>query len=843
MKIREYALRILLAVLIPAALAACTDDIIEDKGNGDGPDDVLRVGASVYPADNTRSYIEEGTVTEGTYYLLYRQPGTSASTTYYNNALVEFGDAEGPSTGFAYFMDGDTRKDLKWRHVYGEGSSQTFYLSNIPTDIYTTSSLSTWNHFRFNVAGKNPYVAGLLDVENGTNDIVFGSKSAGSSVGKIEFDLNHVLSLLKVNLEVYSASDGFLVDLSNAKVTISNVATTVGSFQLNDPTNFKYNTSATASVTTGTYMNIVPEFTLIEPGDGEDGYSWDSVEDGVPGEGYEDYRMKVYTTKRIVMPPQSLPPHTGTARPKLSVTVPKADVMGSEGVDGYVTYSGYIPDVMFAADAAGNITNPSPETISFKSGYQLNITASINSPETDLTFAPVKVEAWIGKTSASMNVHQAGIYNARDFRALYTFFRNGDIDELERYGYMMPDGSFAFQFWANVTLDEQEVTDCMKYIGGLLNEEVDFSFIFNGYAVSLANADGEITRVLKDGKGQEDLYNIVSGQNRQEYLGIYSEEDFSTLFDLCLESDPSIEEMCRYGYINNTDNTFVFDIRENINLDIEKYFMKLPAKIDGYDIAYDIEDGYMVKVYLPGEDGTHYIECRGDDYIDKLSIITEYTSTPGFSTPENFQFLVECYNNYYRYYNPIFGLYAVLSKDGAWTLYVNSTDLELDGNVAFLSMIPNGDDKPNYGMNYRDTNAAITIANEWMSVWDRRGPSYWQAMFSGSGKTSNLTNTMSLYTSKNLNDLWGSAYFKDGVWYVRFTSTLVTATYDNVFGKMIPDPANGKYDYVFIFSGDFTLTGVPVSEGSTETQDLLLSGEDGAETLKQVASGTYWNKR
>ena len=843
--------KLLIAILLVVGVS-CTDDKFP-VNTETSPDDNIKVGATIIANENTRGYVAEGDISEGTYYLLYRRPNTGTSS-YYNNALVDFGANEGPTTGFAYYFDeNENRKDLKWRSVYGEGSSsQNFYLSNINPDSYTIYSDGHWNHFRFYKRDTPyPYVTGPLDKVNGSNDMLFGTASARSTTGRIDFTLNHILSLLKVNVEVYGAkSDNHLVSLENAEVTISNLCTTVGAFQLTDPTNFRYSTSTSTTANTGygTYFNT-QTITLIEPGSTE--ICWESIEDGTVREEFNDYAKKIYTTKEFVMPPQTIPPTTNVGRPLLSVKVPKRDMTGSPNdMEGYVTYSGYIPDVMFNSDSYGNIINPTPETISLKSGYQLNITATINSPETDLTFAPVKIEAWVSKGTHTITTKQAGIYSADDFDNAIKAFQEGRLYDLERYGYIMEDGTYYLQFWGSVNLDKDKIQNSMKFINGEENESIEFAFAFNGYTITVTDSNGD-SEELSGAVGQQTLYKLVSGKEVVEYIGINSSEQFMTLFNMCKEdSDAEISQLTQYGYFNNLDNTFVFDIKDNITLKIEDILWQIPTTAYGYNIVFSIKDGKEVKVLLP--DTEVYIPCKNSDAIDRIAKMSQIRPTSavegasGFDNNDELLFLIECYNNYYKYYNNIlqpFGAKATNSSN--WTFYMGFvTDLPLKGEDIALKMIPD-DEKPSYSIGTRYSNVWLTISSPWMStVSARTGTGLVKAFLAGSSTTSSLSSTATYYYNNNFSYLWSSCgYFKDYKWYFPFATSCKTVAYSSIWNRMIPDPDSMKYDYEFSWSGDFTVTEVPVAEDSSETETLTLSGEDGAAILKSLANGTYWENK
>ena len=245
--------RLLTAALLLLGVSCVKDEPITD-GEGMMDDDRVSIVASISANDQTRSddglYIDDGVVDRGTFYLFYNTPYSSSENYYHKIAMVDFGNPEGPNTGYAYVFkeDGVTRKDLKWNDIYNKGTSSLYYyLTNVPPESYTVRNYSynsTYdiyyysNYFRFiQTNGKNPYVAGPLDEIDGTNDLLSGylykSVSSTSTDRKLQFNLNHALSLLKIVIEVYPAEvEGFTLDLTNASIRLTNVAQTVGSYSL-----------------------------------------------------------------------------------------------------------------------------------------------------------------------------------------------------------------------------------------------------------------------------------------------------------------------------------------------------------------------------------------------------------------------------------------------------------------------------------------------------------------------------------------------------------------------------------------------------------------------------------
>lgn len=852
----------LLIAALPWMSLSCAKEPVEAAG---GTEYAVAIGATVSPDRQSRVYVEEGPIVQGTYYLYYRPTGSS----YYLTALVDFGDPEGPATGFAYTLDGDTRKDLKWKHVYDSGkSSQSYYLCNVDPNLYTIQQASSWQLFRFNRTDvDNPFVIGPLDEEEGTNDILSGSLSSVSSMTgkKLEFTLNHALSLLQVNIDVYPAGEDY-VDLSRAEVTISNLCTTLGAFSLTAPTAFVYNAStAPQSTSNGTYRELSDSpIALVDPEDGEKN-CWQ--EDGIfDPEDAGDAKMR-YRTKRFVIPPQPIPPTSGAGRPMLTVKVPKRDALGGQsGGDGeFVTYAGYIPEIMFN-------DNGIPEDIAFKSGYQLTITASIDSPNPELMFAPVRVERWVNKGSHTFKIKQAGIYDADDFNnlmKLYGRLQSSELTDaqieiclaqLEKYGYRA-DNYFVFQFWANMSfdLDEMDIERSMQVTGNA----PQFAFMFNGYTVTLKSS-GADDRRLRGAAGQMELYGMVTGEP-SAFTGITSREEMVALIKKLNGEEPAtLGEMMRYGVLNNFDDTIEFAIMGSFDVDIEEIFRSVPQQFQGYDISFRVYDGAQVRVLFPSDDDV--MECGPAGYCP-LSTLMPKRSASGIYSPDEFYLLTECYNRWYPLYNDILLCFGYLSGS-TWTFSFRN-NMVLDGRRTYLSMIPDtANGRPNYGISIigaTDKEKAISIEHDLVPAATSSGTELY-SMLSGQGKTSTQAAFSTLVTNYNSNSnnrvnyqgLWSNGYFdvESRKWTFRLAYKGTNATngqyiaYSSLFGKMIPSEVAGKYDYEFDLGDTYVIVRtVPNDDGlDTSTDNYRYFYQDGsdkaypntADDLKRMALGTYW---
>ena len=239
------------SVLSVVCFACAQEDISLPNQPDDNDQDAIRVKATLKPSDHTRTYYgskEEAYVTEGTFYITYPRntvPEETMSYTKYDMGTVVFGHPEDPETGYAYFEKDGKMKDLKWRNIKGEGaSSVNLFIHNIKPENYsitnTGSDYNTQYRQKYTFKSGHPYVASPLDTIDGSNDLIIcGGSSITSSGGlsaksttDLTFNLYHRMAMLKLNFEVYPSEDQGLVDLSRAKVYITNLYTTLSTINL-----------------------------------------------------------------------------------------------------------------------------------------------------------------------------------------------------------------------------------------------------------------------------------------------------------------------------------------------------------------------------------------------------------------------------------------------------------------------------------------------------------------------------------------------------------------------------------------------------------------------------------
>lgn len=855
----RYKFRLRGALLSSALLLLCASCQDDDFGMGANDDtDQIKVSANVVASSNTRGsipYVEEGPVNvKGTLLLNYRAVGTSSGI--YKNALADFGDAEGSDVGFAYFMAGDTRKDLKWRHIYGEGTSeQKFYLSNLDTNIYTlTSGYETYEVLKFdkkvNGISNNPYVAGPLDTRLGTNDLLFGSTSTKRATGKIDFDLKHALSLFKINVEVYGAdTDNFTLNLDNAEVTITNLAQTLRSFKRTAPESFAYISSGStvsSNASAGNYSDV-KDMKMVDPAD--QSRKWGGKKSGLPVTGYADITKTVYSTQRFVFPPQSIPPSSSFTTPLLTIKVPKKDVTGNEKDEGFVSYSGYLPNVMFDADADGNVLNSNAQTIALKPGHQLNITAMINTPGTELTFAPAKIEAWVSKDVWSLTVRQGGIFSAEEFDAFVAdyneAYRTGKTWKLEKYGYEVGDGTYVFQFWNNVKLDLDKITNCLKQTGA---QTPPFTFMLNGYTLT-TQKNGQDVEDLQGGQGASKLYNIVTGKASGSY-GIRNATDMKAFMKL-VDNDmfPELTSLNRYVSMDGFENKCKIDITGSFEINIQDIFMKLYSQLWGYEVEMNILEGNQVTVNI----GSNKVVCKSDDEFNRLLKMCSI-QTVGIYSAGDFYFLVDCYNKYYKAYPDILKLYGTQSTtDQSWTFYIRNA-MTVEGAKVFNSMTPDAaNSKPAYKYS---GSSVITYEHDQIPCSGSSTTTHYK-ITSGTGagtSSSSMSTIVGYYNNESYNNtnyfnFWDYGKFVNGKWIFSLHANTQSIAYSSLFGQMVRNDEDGKYDYQFdLGTYSFSVTAMPKTATSTTTEtryfhqnnDPSYTYPNSAADLKKVANGTYW---
>lgn len=463
----------ILSGIIPAAVAASVMMSCSAKDDAAVPDAdggaAITVSAQVAREISSRAYQERGAVSDGVYYLTYNTTVGSERAV----ATVDFQKPEAPGMGIVTAPDGN---ELKWDMV-GAGANPTFYLDNVPL------SLDANSNDKLNVTfpdDTNPFRAGLFDDRDGSNDLLWGSQQATRNDKRIDFDLHHNMSRVKVvvTTDEEFAEDSEL-DLTDAMVEITSLVHTPVSYSRIDGT--------LSLPEDPDYEPLV----MVKSGDAE--LSWKTVETDDNNEA-----LKVYTTKDFVLPPQRL--LDNEARPRLRIELPNGRV-----------YSGILPHAMevdYYPDDDDNVLYPA--TLSFLKEHILTIRTKITADPPQLEFMPVTVVEWVDKGSFTLAGNQAGIYTYADFMNLVANYETYNEFQLSRYGYVDGGtGKWRFNFWHSVSLIKSEIEGRMEVKG----DKKDYEFVFNNYTNEIADSPTSDPKILADEEGEQLLYDIVSGKS------------------------------------------------------------------------------------------------------------------------------------------------------------------------------------------------------------------------------------------------------------------------------------------------------------------------------------------
>lgn len=439
-------------------MASCaTDSSILDETVSSKEE--LSVAAAIAPSRNTRGYIDSGTVTEGSYNLSF-----PVSDNNYQLLTVNFGvDGVDPKIGFV--DTGNPDKKFQWNMIYGR--TPVFYLDNVtpPTPSSNPFVVTFTDSY-------NPFKAGLFDMDEGSNDLLWGDKEVNSqSTNTINFDLHHNMARLRVQVTADKTNEitpGDL-DLTNAKVSISSLNQTPISFNRLDGTLTLPPPEETSAYTT---LFLV-----------DDNIEWYSAEDD-----QTNPNITVYKTQDFVLPPQNL--LDDEDRPRLTIEI------------GDRVYSGVIPHAMLIADSSHPDELSYPVTLSFLKEYILVIRTVVTEDPPQLSFMPVYVVEWVDKGNYEIEAHQSGIYTEGEFYSLIKYYQSNNEYQLERYGKIVDD-AWRFDIFRSLSLDYDKIAGTMKAD----NFQKPFSFRQNNYTI-LVTKDDMIQSI-----SAEQLYNLVTGKS------------------------------------------------------------------------------------------------------------------------------------------------------------------------------------------------------------------------------------------------------------------------------------------------------------------------------------------
>lgn len=467
----KYIILWVTALLAVGVTACSSEDVVDEEVVLGNP---LRIDARIARNTKTRAYQDTGRVVEGQYSLSYPN-----SQLQYTVANVDFDKESAESPGIGIVSTG-AGTELKWSEI--GGSPVTFYLDNVDPSMDQNGSRGPEVTFK---PAENPFVAGVFDNREGTNDLLWGDKLVARDTKSISFDLHHNMSRVKVLVKVAHEKNSVEdIDLSEAKVEITNLF----------PKTLSYD-RLTGNLALDTISGL--ETVLIVEQERE-GYQWTDI--SVTHE--ENADTTSYLSPDIVLPPQAL--LENEERPQLVITLK----------DGQV-YSGILPHAMLIPSSTdGSLSYP--VTLAFLKEHILTIRTVITEQPPELAFMPVYVVGWVDKGEFTEEAHQSGIYTASEFYKLIDYYKKDNQYQLVRYGYktVLQEGAkpiWHFDFWSSVVLDYGKIYDTMApgSVDASKGLPYNFEFSYNNYTVYVRNGDGEVN--IKP-VSETQLYNICTGK-------------------------------------------------------------------------------------------------------------------------------------------------------------------------------------------------------------------------------------------------------------------------------------------------------------------------------------------
>lgn len=461
----ETAAAVLLAAL---ALNSCTNGGLTPPETDSA--EPVRISAEVSGELYSRAgYQDQGLVTDGEYYLAYPL-NVSGDNLSWTVAVADFGK-DGNGLGIVTTPQGN---ELKWSDV-GGGSVPTFSLDNVPPGLDRNNNTDPTTVV---FGDENPFVAAPFDDKYGSNDLLWGNKQVNRDTRRIDFDLHHYMSRVRlvITADETNSQEGAL-DLNGATVSISSLVLTPVSFNRLDG-------SLSLGDDPGRYKTL--EFV-------NDEINWDP-EKTKPDK--DNDKKIIYTTRDFVLPPQGL--LDDDQRPRLTIRLQN----GKE-------YSGILPHAMEVYSSQTGDSNAAgyPVALAFLKEHVLTISTLITEEPPYLVFMPVTVMEWVDKGKFLLEGHQAGIYKEAEFYDMIEQYQQNNDFQLARYGYQATrekdddtdETIWVFNIWHSLVLDEDKIKGSMVRDKG----QDDFEFDFNRYSVS-----------LEDGKplGTGELKTLVTSQ-------------------------------------------------------------------------------------------------------------------------------------------------------------------------------------------------------------------------------------------------------------------------------------------------------------------------------------------
>ena len=889
-------------------LASCAVDEMDDRPEREEmTSDDIRIGAAVKANIATRGYKPSGTVDSGEYILTYpfTQRIVSGDTTYtYQLADVRFGERGIEDIGFVTSekKNGGERVNLKWSDVSlrkspggNKPQSAIFYMDNVPVSLHDTTA-TPYKDYRgqyvmFPTEGPIPFEAGRFDDVEGTNDLLWGTASAPKNAKRVDFELHHNMARVKVIIDVKPREENpnIMVDLTKvAKLEITNLVLRPESFDrttgnlllpvVSDPQPLKLVDIDNRGQVNSEDLPWVPT---------KDNQPYETITES---QGDKTYSFHRYTAADFVLPPQELV--NDSNRPTLKLTIP-AKYLGvlDQGVDkdDPVTFEASLPQNMYVpAEGDGSQNSRPPMPLSFMKEHVLTIRATVGPPDMQLEFAPVYVEDWVGVGDQNITGQQAGIYNNTDFYNFLDYYQAGNTVLLEKYGYKNGTDDeghdkWVIMFWSrtinlpmidNNETGEKGIVDYLK--GCEYLKKIPFTFSFNNYVIK---TDDATYAELSGASGQIRLYNWLTGETLP-YPGISTAEEFKGMIEAYNMNSKSA--MQNYGAYDNTDEQWVFELREDVS--------------DVIELSYD-EIHNAMKFFTGG--GNFTINFRGkkvkvtnlpvDSPYSQSSIVLEgsegelilhaiLADPAGIYSPEDVQILIKAYNTIkgpgtgnddgddvgdgepgleptdYQYLGWLLENYGTESG-GSWTFKFIKA-MELNGPDIYGTMVPDaGSGLPKY--DFRAVNAegkddnsmTIRVSDTGTYAYNYRNKTeyiakiqyyafdtYLKSLFSEGG---------SITTAANLKtDFWTNAnngnpilrrhygwYDRDAQKWMYPVDADITVAYNDINGKLTSAELTEM-----LIRGDHkvTVTGLPAG-----APDLICRGKQGAEILLRILYGTY----
>ena len=659
----------------------------------------IKVGANINQVQGTRAYFDTGNVSSGpvragkftlaypyTYNWINDAEGYGKKYYfYYHYGEVNFGFAGQEETGFVNIGTATAPKELIWSPSNSSANEGIIYYPNVNTLSplyldnfpYLTTTDAEKRDTIYSITKEKfpdmPFVPGVFDEENGTNDLLWGTAKAKSGQDMINFELDHRMTRLQITVDVdNSDQSGYLTSLRNAKVYITNLLLQPKTYlRKYGELRFEEKTSNSTIASTIDPSLYDEPFTLverpgeaIEPENPED--AWKSLTWLVTPEGDSPtHTVETYQTKDFVFVPQTLRQGAET-RPRLYIKVPIEDVNSgiNEGYNqDYIIFSGSLPYTMNLDNGDGT---ESMMTLDFLKGYVINLRTKLTPGNPELLFAPVTVEPWVWKGSFKPESRQAGIFNADDFYNLILTYNQNNSFWLGKYGFIsnanQATGTWTFQF--NSGEQKLEIDKIMgsmhpgSNIDGPNGETVTppFAFDFRSRNQNIVMPNGQVVGLGYSGNAQSTLYDIVtadrnvgvgympSGQSTSPY-------SFANLISAYQSNAWQLFCYGNYTYANKDvvpgPGTWTFRIVEDMTLDYNDILAQMIPDPENYlsDFTFQIEPGVTVSVNnypnLPANQQLLQITSSNQNLL--YDIVSE--REPGIYSVEQFNTVMSYYTS------------------------------------------------------------------------------------------------------------------------------------------------------------------------------------------------------